>query len=54
VEGDIVARYQSYVIAEKISNDGERWSVEQLSKAAPGLEPKERRGGPRELSQFTP
>jgi NAD(P)-dependent dehydrogenase (short-subunit alcohol dehydrogenase family) len=54
VEGDIVARFQSYVIAEKISNDGERWSVEQLAKAAPGLEPKERRGGPRELNQFTP
>jgi NAD(P)-dependent dehydrogenase (short-subunit alcohol dehydrogenase family) len=50
VEGDVVARYQPYVIAEKIKNDGERWTVEQLAKAAPGLQPKERRGGPGEIA----
>ncbi|MEX0663537.1 MAG: SDR family oxidoreductase [Acidimicrobiia bacterium] len=49
VEGDRVARYQSYSIAEKITNNGERWSVEQLAKAAKGLEPKKRRGGPDEI-----
>jgi hypothetical protein len=50
VEGDVVARYQPYVIAERIKNNGERWSVEQLAKAAPALQPKERRGGPGEIA----
>jgi NAD(P)-dependent dehydrogenase (short-subunit alcohol dehydrogenase family) len=50
VEGDVVARYQPYVIAERITNNGERWSVEQLAKAAPALQPKERRGGPGEIA----
>jgi NAD(P)-dependent dehydrogenase (short-subunit alcohol dehydrogenase family) len=50
VEGDVVARYQPFVIAEKIKNDGERWSVEQLAKAATALQPKERRGGPGEIA----
>jgi NAD(P)-dependent dehydrogenase (short-subunit alcohol dehydrogenase family) len=49
VQGDIVARYQPYVIAEKIKNDGERWTVERLIEEAPKLQPKERRGGPGEL-----
>ena len=49
VEGDRVARFQSHSIAEKIVNNGERWTVEQLAKAASGLEPKQRRGGPDEI-----
>ena len=51
VEGDVVARYQPHVIAEKIKNDGERWTVEQLATAAQGLRPKgKRRGGPGEIA----
>ncbi len=50
VEGDVVARYQPFVIAERITNNGERWSVDQLKKAAPKLQPKERRGGPSEIA----
>ncbi len=50
VEGDVVARFQPYVVAERITNDGERWSVEQLAKAASALQPKERRGGPGEIA----
>jgi NAD(P)-dependent dehydrogenase (short-subunit alcohol dehydrogenase family) len=53
IEGATVARFQPYVIAEQISNHGERWSVEQLAKAASQLEPQgKRRGGPRELGQI--
>jgi NAD(P)-dependent dehydrogenase (short-subunit alcohol dehydrogenase family) len=52
VQGDIVCRYDPFTIAEKIKNDGERWSVEQLIKEGPKLQPKgERRGGPGELAR---
>ncbi|MBM3672079.1 MAG: SDR family NAD(P)-dependent oxidoreductase [Actinobacteria bacterium] len=50
VEGDRVVRYQPYSMAERIVNKGERWSVEQLAKAASGLQPKTRRGGPDEIA----
>ena len=50
VEGDRVVRYQPYTMAEKIVNKGERWTVEQLAKAASGLQPKQRRGGPDEIA----
>jgi NAD(P)-dependent dehydrogenase (short-subunit alcohol dehydrogenase family) len=52
VQGDTVARFNSHAIEEHISNDGERWTVEQLAKRAGDLEPKERRGGPRELGRL--
>jgi NAD(P)-dependent dehydrogenase (short-subunit alcohol dehydrogenase family) len=52
VQGDVVARYQPFSIAEKISNHGERWTVERLIEEGPKLEPKgERRGGPGELAR---
>ena len=53
VQGDIVARYQTYAIAEKISNHGERWTVERLLEEGPKLAPQgERRGGPGELARI--
>lgn len=53
VQGDIVARYQTYSIAEKITNDGERWTVERLLEEGPKLAPTgERRGGPGELARI--
>ncbi len=52
VQGDIVARYQSYAIAEKITNNQERWTVERLIEEGPKLQPQgERRGGPGELAR---
>jgi hypothetical protein len=52
VQGDIVARYQTYSIAEKITNDKERWTVERLIEEGPKLAPQgERRGGPGELAR---
>ena len=52
VQGDVVARYQSYSIAEKITNNKERWTVERLIEEGPKLAPKgERRGGPGELAR---
>jgi NAD(P)-dependent dehydrogenase (short-subunit alcohol dehydrogenase family) len=54
VGGDIVCRYTPYTIAERITNNGERWTVEQLVKEAPKLQPQEeRRGGPGELARAT-
>jgi NAD(P)-dependent dehydrogenase (short-subunit alcohol dehydrogenase family) len=53
IGGDRVARYTPFTIAEKISNDGERWTVEGLAKAASKLQPKERRGGPGEIAIAT-
>jgi NAD(P)-dependent dehydrogenase (short-subunit alcohol dehydrogenase family) len=52
VEGDVVARYQPYIIDQQVSNNGERWSLEQLAEATPQLQPSTRRGGPRELGQI--
>jgi NAD(P)-dependent dehydrogenase (short-subunit alcohol dehydrogenase family) len=51
VEGDRVVRYQPYVMAEKIVNKGERWTLEALHKASSKLQPKERRGGPDEIAK---
>ncbi|MCX6505103.1 MAG: hypothetical protein NTU68_07975, partial [Actinobacteria bacterium] len=52
VQGDVVARYQPYSIAEKISNDKERWTVAQLIAAGPSLAPEgERRGGGAEMGR---
>ena len=55
VGGDIVCRFQPYSIAERITNNGDRWSVEQLVKEGPKLQPQknERRGGPGELARAT-
>ena len=52
VQGDLVARYQPYVLAETISNRGQRWTVERLIAEGPKLAPRdERRGGPSELGR---
>jgi NAD(P)-dependent dehydrogenase (short-subunit alcohol dehydrogenase family) len=52
VQGDVVARYQPYVLAEVISNDGSRWTVERLIEEGPKLAPgDDRRGGPSELGR---
>ena len=54
IGGDIVCRYDPFTIAERITNNGERWTVEQLVKEGPKLQPKdERRGGPGELARAT-
>jgi NAD(P)-dependent dehydrogenase (short-subunit alcohol dehydrogenase family) len=54
VQGDIVARYQPYILAESISNLGERWTVERLIDEAPKLSPgDDRRGGPGELGRIS-
>ncbi len=51
VYGDVVARYQSHSIAERINAGGERWTVARLVEEAPKLEPAgERRGGPNEFA----
>ena len=50
LQGDVVARYQPYVLAETITNDHERWTVERLVEEAPKLAAgDDRRGGPSEL-----
>jgi NAD(P)-dependent dehydrogenase (short-subunit alcohol dehydrogenase family) len=52
VQGDVVCRYQPYVIAERITNNGHRWTVERLVEEGPKLSPAgERRGGPTELGR---
>lgn len=52
VQGDMVARFQSYFVAEKITNNKERWTVERLIEEGPKLAPQgERRGGPAELAR---
>lgn len=53
VQGDVVARYQPYALAEAISNRGERWTVERLVEEGPKLTPgDDRRGGPSELGRI--
>lgn len=52
VQGDIVCRYQPYSIAERITNNGDRWTVERLIEEGPKLTPSgDRRGGPGELAR---
>jgi NAD(P)-dependent dehydrogenase (short-subunit alcohol dehydrogenase family) len=51
VQGDTVCRYQPFAIAERITNNGLRWTVERLIEEAPKLAPVERRGGPGELAR---
>jgi NAD(P)-dependent dehydrogenase (short-subunit alcohol dehydrogenase family) len=47
---DLVARFQPFIFAEHISNDGRRWTVEQLAEMAAQLDPGDkRRGG---MSEF--
>jgi len=54
VQGDVVARYQPYVLVEQISNHGERWTVERLIEEGPKLSPgDDRRGGPGELGRVS-
>jgi NAD(P)-dependent dehydrogenase (short-subunit alcohol dehydrogenase family) len=54
VQGDIVCRYQPFSIAERITNNGERWTVERLIEEGPKLSPAgDRRGGPGELARAT-
>jgi NAD(P)-dependent dehydrogenase (short-subunit alcohol dehydrogenase family) len=54
VQGDVVARYQPYVLAEVISNHGVRWTVERLIEEGPKLASgDDRRGGPGELARVT-
>jgi NAD(P)-dependent dehydrogenase (short-subunit alcohol dehydrogenase family) len=54
VQGDIVCRYQPHSIAERIMNNGERWTVERLIKEGPKLTSAgDRRGGPGELARAT-
>jgi len=51
VQGDLVARYQPYILAETISNRGERWTVERLIGEGPSVSAgDDRRGGPSELA----
>jgi len=52
VQGDLVARYQPYILAETISNRGHRWTVKRLIEEGPKLAAgDERRGGPSELGR---
>jgi NAD(P)-dependent dehydrogenase (short-subunit alcohol dehydrogenase family) len=52
VQGDVVCRYQPYVIAERITNNGLRWTVDRLIEEGPKLAAAgERRGGPGELAR---
>jgi NAD(P)-dependent dehydrogenase (short-subunit alcohol dehydrogenase family) len=54
IQGDTVARYQPYVLAEVISNRGVRWTVERLIEEGPKLAAgDDRRGGPGELARIT-
>jgi NAD(P)-dependent dehydrogenase (short-subunit alcohol dehydrogenase family) len=52
VQGDYVVRFQSYVLAEEISNHGKPWTVADLIEAGPQLAAKEKRGGPGELAHL--
>jgi NAD(P)-dependent dehydrogenase (short-subunit alcohol dehydrogenase family) len=52
VQGDVVARYQPYVLAEMITNKSDRWTVERLIAEGPKLAAgDDRRGGPSELGR---
>jgi NAD(P)-dependent dehydrogenase (short-subunit alcohol dehydrogenase family) len=52
VQGDVVARYQPYVLAEMITNHADRWTVERLIEEGPKLASgDDRRGGPGELGR---
>jgi NAD(P)-dependent dehydrogenase (short-subunit alcohol dehydrogenase family) len=52
VQGDLVARYQPYILAETVTNHGQRWTVPRLVEEAPKLMPgDDRRGGPSELGR---
>jgi NAD(P)-dependent dehydrogenase (short-subunit alcohol dehydrogenase family) len=52
VQGDLVARYQPYILAETISNRGHRWTVQRLIEEGPKLAAgDDRRGGPGELGR---
>ena len=52
VQGDVVCRYQPYSIAERITINGQRWTVERLIEEGPKLTPSgDRRGGPGELAR---
>jgi NAD(P)-dependent dehydrogenase (short-subunit alcohol dehydrogenase family) len=52
VQGDTVARYQPYILAETISNRGRRWTVRRLIEEGPKLSAGEdRRGGPSVLGR---
>jgi NAD(P)-dependent dehydrogenase (short-subunit alcohol dehydrogenase family) len=52
VQGDVVARYQPYVLAEMITNHADRWTVERLIEEGPKLASGyDRRGGPGELGR---
>ncbi len=52
VQGDVIARYQPYILAETISNHGLRWTVQRLIEEGPKLAPgDDRRGGPGELGR---
>jgi len=52
VQGDVVARYQPYVLAEMITNNSDRWTVERLIEEGPKLAAgDDRRGGPSELGR---
>jgi NAD(P)-dependent dehydrogenase (short-subunit alcohol dehydrogenase family) len=54
VQGDTVARYQPYIIAETISNRGRRWTVPRLIEEGPKLAAgDDRRGGPSELGRVS-
>ncbi len=52
VQGDFVVRFQPYVLAEEISNNGKAWTVSDLIKAGPKLAAVEKRGGPAEIARI--
>lgn len=52
VAGDVVARLQSYSVAEKIKSDGGRWTVDRLAADATKLVPAARRGGVAEFERL--
>jgi NAD(P)-dependent dehydrogenase (short-subunit alcohol dehydrogenase family) len=48
--GDVVGRFQPFVVEERIVNDGRRWTIQALATRAAELEPGgQRRGGLGEL-----
>jgi NAD(P)-dependent dehydrogenase (short-subunit alcohol dehydrogenase family) len=49
---DLVARFQPFIFAERISNGGKRWTIEKLASMAGQLDPGDkRRGG---IGEFDP
>lgn len=52
VSGDIVARYQPYVLIGNICGEGRRWTIEALEQEVPNLMNLERGGGLSELAPF--